>query len=80
MNSRLNTLLESWITVADGHDLTDDALPDVITPEQLHKLWERARYSVGAALVTLKNEPAPERSTGLQSVMKRWVMELVCLS
>ena len=75
--SGLNTLLEKllfWATVTDGHVLPDGALPDVITPEQLHKLWEKARRSVRAALATLKNEPVPTRPP---SMVKRWIMNLV---
>jgi hypothetical protein len=91
--SGLNTLLEklsSWVTVTDGDGLPDDALPDAnaITLEQLRELWEKARYSVRAALAILKNEPAPLlfyrsallASTRPLSVMKRWLMNLLCFS
>jgi hypothetical protein len=85
--SELDTLLEkllSWvILVTDGDGLPDDALPDGITLEQLRELWEKARYSVRAALAVLKNEPTPRpastRPPG-QSSMKRWLVNLVRLS
>lgn len=83
--SGLNTLLRSWTTVTDGRAFPDDDFPDVITPEQLRKLWENARYSVRAALASLRDEPAPQlfyRSapTRLKSVMRRWVMKHVLFS
>ena len=68
------------MTITDGHVLPDSALPDVITPEQLRKLWERARDSVRVALATMKNEPAPQLSTRPLSVIKRWLINLVCFS
>ena len=61
------------MTITDGHVLPDAALPDVITPELLPKLWERARYSVCVALATMKNEPVPQLSTRPLSVVKRWL-------
>ena len=82
-NSGLNTLLRklsSLVMVTDGHVLPDGTLPDVITPEQLRKLWERARNSVRVALETLKNKPAPPFSTGPLSVIKPWLTNLVCFS
>ena len=90
----LNTLLEvlsSWVMVTAGHGLSGDAIPDIIALERLHKLWEKARFSICAALAILKNEPVPQSffrsaplaSTRPQSVMKRmkrWMMNIVCLS
>ncbi|KAF8486068.1 hypothetical protein DFH94DRAFT_166762 [Russula ochroleuca] len=87
--SGLNILIEkisSWVVVTDGHGLSDDVHPDVISLEQVRELWEKAGYSVRAALAILKNEPAPQlllpsaplASTRLRSVMKRWMTKLVC--
>jgi len=82
MTSGLCTLLEellSRFTVTDSHP--DDALLDIITLERLHELWEKARYSVSAALATVKNEPAPPlASTRPSSVLKRFLMKFVCSS
>ncbi|KAN0113637.1 hypothetical protein V8E52_007563 [Russula decolorans] len=86
--SGLNTLLGSWTAVTDGHAFPDDDIPDVITPKQLRELWEKARYSVRAALANLRDEPAPQllyrsaplESTRLQTAMKRWMMKLVFFS
>jgi hypothetical protein len=77
-------------TVTDGHAFPDDDDDDgdMITPEQLRELWEKARYSVRAVLANLKDEPAPQLfyqsaplvSTRLQSVVRRWMMKLVFFS
>lgn len=67
----------------DVHAFPDDDFQDVITPEQLRELWEKARYSVRAALANLRDEPAPQlfyRSAPLQSVMRRWMIKLVFFS
>ena len=88
MTSGLNTLLEelsSWVMVTDCRSLPDDAL-DVATLKQLGELWKKTGYSVRAALVTLEDEPAPRRryrstppaSIRSLSVMKRWMINLVC--
>jgi hypothetical protein len=84
----LNILLEkfsSWVIVTDDHDLPDDVLLDVIALEQVRGLWEKAGYSVRAALAILENElnphlffrSAPLTWTRLQSVMKRWMTRLL---
>ena len=85
-----NTLVEkllSWVTITHSHGLRDNMLSDATTLEQHQKLWMKARDSVRAALGTLKNEPAaqafyrsdpPLVSTRRLSVMKRWLMGLVC--
>ena len=81
--SGLNTLLEelsSWVTVTDGHGLPDDPLPVTISLEELRDLWENAGYTVREALTTLSNEPAPQLSTRPLTVIKRWLMNLVCYS
>jgi hypothetical protein len=86
----LNALVEkllSWVTITCSHGVCEDMLSDAITLEQYRKLWVKVRDSVHAALVTLKNEPAarafylsnpPLASTKRVSVMKRWLMDLVC--
>ena len=74
--------------VTDDHAFLDDDFSDVITPEQLRELWEKARDTVRVALANPTDEPAPQllhRSaplvlTRLQSVMKRWMMKLVFFS
>ena len=88
----LNSLVEklsSWVTITCSHGVCEDTLSDAITLEQYRKLWVKTRDSVRAALVTLKNEPAvqafylsnpPLASTRCISVMKRWLMDLVCFS
>jgi hypothetical protein len=67
-------------TVVDSHAIPDDGFPDAVIPEQLRELWEKARYSVRAALANLKDEPAPElfyRSAPLVSTrLRRWTMKL----
>ena len=89
MSSGLNTLLEellSWITVTDGHGLSD-VLPDVLTVEQVRELsyiWAKARDSVRAALLNLTSEPTSRlfyrssllSSTRSRSVMTRWMMNI----
>ena len=90
ITSGLNTLLEElpfWFTVTDSHSLPNDAPLDIIALEQLHELWEKARYSMRAALATMKTEPAPQllyRSAPLTSartsVLKRFLMNFVCFS
>ena len=89
MASGLNTMLEklSFCVVTDCHGLPDEALPDVITLEQLGELWEKAGDSVHAALAIMKNEQAPQLfsryaspgSTRPLYVMRRWLMDLVYL-
>ena len=81
--SGLNGLLEKLsfrVTVSDGHGRTDGALPDVVSLKQLRKLWEEAEDSLHGSLETLKNEPPPQLSTRPLSVMKRWLMNLICFS
>ena len=92
MTSGLNFLdekLSSWVTITCGHSLGDGALSDVTALEQHRELWVKARDSIGVTLTILKNEPAsqsfhssapPLASTKRLSVMKRWLMNLVCLS
>jgi hypothetical protein len=81
-NSGFNALLEnlsSWSGVTDGP--SDDALPDVVTLEQLKELrcaWEKARDSVSAALATLTSEPAQRTaSTHTGSRIRRWMKSVV---
>jgi hypothetical protein len=83
--SGLNTLLEIlnfWAAVTDGPP--GDALPDVVTLEQLSEVkwaWEKARDSVRAALATLTSEPAQQvASMHTRSSFKRWANSLVCYS
>jgi hypothetical protein len=88
MTSELNAMVEklsSWVMITHSHGLCDDALSDVITLEQVHKLWVKARDSMGTTLATLKDEPAtqlfyrsaPPVATKRLSVMKRWLINLV---
>jgi hypothetical protein len=79
--------LSSWVTITCSHSVCEDTLLDAITLEQYWKLWVKVRDSVRAALVTLKNELAaqafylsdpPLASTKCISVMKRWLMDLIC--
>lgn len=83
--SGLNALVEkfsSWIAVTDGPP--DDALPDVVTLEQLSEVkstWEKARDSLRAARAALTDEPAPRMALmHPQSAFKRWVKCLVRFS
>ncbi len=88
----LNTLLgnlASWAVATDS--LCDESPPAVVALQQLQELshaWAIARDSVRAALASLTSEPAQRlyyRSASLavprsRSAMKRWMMNLVCLS
>ncbi|KAH9984108.1 hypothetical protein BJV77DRAFT_1162758 [Russula vinacea] len=81
----LNTLIEnisSWAAITDGP--TDDALPGVVTLEQLDEAkwaWEKSRDSVRVALKSLTSEPA-QRVASIQrrSGFKLWMRSLVCFS
>jgi hypothetical protein len=60
---------------------SDDALPDVVTLDQLSEVkwaWEKARDSVRAALVTLTHEPAQQVHT--RSGFNRWMKSFVRFS
>ena len=80
--------LSSWFTVTNSHSLPNDAPLDIITLEQLHELWEKARYSMRAALATMKTEPSPQllyrsaplASTRSFSMLKRFLKSFVCFS
>ena len=90
--SGLNSLVEklsSWVTITCSDGLRDDVPSDIIILEQHRELWVEARDSVRAMLAILENKPAsqmlhnsapPLRSTNPLSVMKRWLMNLVCFS
>ena len=92
MTFGLNALvkkLSSWVMITCSHGICEDMLLDAITLEQYRKLWVKTRDSVHTVLVTLKNELAaqafylsnpPLASTKCISVMKRWLMDLVCFS
>ncbi|KAH9984097.1 hypothetical protein BJV77DRAFT_1072392 [Russula vinacea] len=77
-----NKILNSWAAVTAGPP--GDALPDVVTLEQLSEVkwtWEKARESVRAALATLTSEPAQlVASMHTRSAFKRWAKSLVCSS
>lgn len=79
----LNTLLENLSSLAATDGPSYDALPHVVTFEQLHEVkraWEKARDSV-RALETLTSEPA-QRVVSIQrrSAHKLWMRSLVCFS
>ena len=92
MTFGLNALVEklsSWVMITCSHGICEDMLLDAITLEQYRKLWVKTRDSVHTVLVTLKNELAaqafylsnpPLASTRCISVIKRWLMDLVCFS
>ena len=65
-------MLSSWTAVTDGP--SDDALPDVVTLEQMNEVkwaWEKAREYVHAALVVLTSEPAQQGLDHARSAFKR---------